>query len=104
MQRYPTWARALVLRARALEAAGRVDEAARDLEIAVNLAPSNALAWRTLGKILAQHGGALEAERADEALRNALTLEPGWTDLRELRDKLARRRATGSTRGAAADA
>ena len=97
VQRYPTWARALVLRARAFEAAGRVDEAARDLEIAVNLAPSNALAWRTLGKILAQHGGALEAERADEALRNALTLEPGWTDLRELRDKLARRRATAST-------
>ena len=96
VQRYPTWARALVLRARAFEATGRVDEAARDLEVAVNLAPSNALAWRTLGKILAQHGGALEAERADEALRNALTLEPGWTDLRELRDKLARRRATGS--------
>jgi tetratricopeptide (TPR) repeat protein len=97
VQRYPTWARALLLRARAFEAAGRVDEAARDLEVAVNLAPSNALAWRTLGKILAQHGGALEAERADEALRNALTLEPGWTDLRELRDKLARRRATGHT-------
>ena len=95
VQRYPTWPRALVLRARALEAAGRVDEAARDLEIAVNLAPSDAVAWRTLGKILAQHGGALEAERADDALRNALTLEPGWTDLRELRDKLARRRAVG---------
>ncbi|HEY7371709.1 MAG TPA: tetratricopeptide repeat protein, partial [Polyangia bacterium] len=96
VQRYPTWARALVLRARALEASGRVDEAARDLEVAVNLAPSDAVAWRTLGKILAQHGGALEAERADEALRNALTLEPGWTDLRELRDKLARRRAIGN--------
>jgi len=82
--------------ARALEASGRVDEAARDLEIAVNLAPSDALAWRTLGKILAQHGGALEAARADEALRNALTLEPGWTDLRELRDRLARRRAVGT--------
>jgi tetratricopeptide (TPR) repeat protein len=97
VRRYPTWPRALVLRARALEAAGRVDEAARDLDIAVNLAPSNALAWRTLGKILAQHGGALEADRADDALRNALTLEPGWTDLRELRDKLARRRAVGDT-------
>jgi tetratricopeptide (TPR) repeat protein len=96
-RRYPTWARALLLRARALEATGRVDEAARDLEIAVNLAPSNALAWRILGKILAQHGGALEAERADEALRHALTLEPGWTDLRELRDKLGRRRAPGAT-------
>jgi len=97
VQRYPTWPRALVLRARACEALGRVDEAARDLEIAVNLAPSNALAWRMLGKILAQTGGALEAERADDALRNALTLEPGWTDLRELREKLARRRAVGST-------
>jgi tetratricopeptide (TPR) repeat protein len=96
IRRYPTWPRALVLRARALEAAGRVDEAARDLEIAVNLAPSNSVAWRMLGKILAQHGGALEAERADDALRNALTLEPGWTDLRDLRDKLARRRAVGS--------
>ena len=45
--------------------------------------------------MLAAHGGALEAERADDALRHALTLEPGWTDLRELRDKLARRRAVG---------
>ena len=97
VQRYPTWPRALALRARAFEALGRVDEAARDLEIAVNLAPSNALAWRMLGRILAQHGGALEAERADDALRNALTLEPGWTDLRELREKLVRRRAVSST-------
>jgi tetratricopeptide (TPR) repeat protein len=97
VQRYPTWPRALVLRARALEAAGRVDEAARDLEVAVNLAPSNAQAWRMLGKILARHGGALEAERADDALRNALTLEPGWTDLRELRAQLARRRTAGQT-------
>ena len=79
--------------ARALEAAGRVDEAARDLEIAVNLAPSDAVAWRTLGKILAQHGGALEAERADDALRNALTLEPGWTDLR---DAARQARASGA--------
>jgi len=95
VQRYPTWSRALVLRARALEMIGRVDEAARDLEIAVNLAPSDAVAWRTLGKILATHGGALEAERADEALRNALTLEPGWADLRDLRDKLVKRRSAG---------
>src|SRR4030095_13045982 len=73
------------------------DAAGGDLEGSVNLAPSSALAWRMLGKILAQHGGALEAERADDALRNALTLEPGWTDLRELRDKLARRRAVGNT-------
>ena len=38
VQRYPTWARALVLRARAFEAAGRVDEAARDLEVGTRLA------------------------------------------------------------------
>jgi tetratricopeptide (TPR) repeat protein len=93
VRRYPSWSRALLLRARAFEATGRVDEAARDLKIAVNLAPSDGEAWRALGKILAQHGGALEAESADEALRNALTLEPGWADLRQLRDKLARRRA-----------
>jgi tetratricopeptide (TPR) repeat protein len=85
------WPRAR--RARAGASAGRVDEAAADLEIAVNLAPSDADAWRALGRLLAVHGGALEAERADEALRNALTLEPAWTDLRELRAQVARRRA-----------
>jgi tetratricopeptide (TPR) repeat protein len=92
-RRYPSWQRARLLRARVLEGLGRVDEATRDLEIAVNLAPSSAEAWRALGRLLALHGGALEAERADEALRNALTLEPAWTDLRELRAQIARRRA-----------
>ena len=75
------------------EAAERVDDAIRDLEIAVNLAPSNAGAWRALGRLLAAHGGALELDRADEALRQALTLEPAWSDLRELRAQIARRRA-----------
>ena len=83
---------ALPARARA-GGAGRVDEAMRDLEIAVNLAPSNAEAWRALGRLLAAHGGALELDRADEALRQALTLEPAWSDLRELRAQIARRRA-----------
>ena len=97
MQRYPTWPRALVLRARAFEAPG-----ASTRRRAIWRSPSTSrrrTRWRggRSGKILAQHGGALEAERADEALRNALTLEPGWTDLRELRDKLARRRAVGNT-------
>jgi tetratricopeptide (TPR) repeat protein len=90
----PGWARARIARAHALEAAGRVDEAVRDLEIAVNLAPSSAEAWRALGRLLALHGGALELERADEALRQALTLEPAWSDLRELRARIARRRTS----------
>jgi tetratricopeptide (TPR) repeat protein len=93
LRELPTWQRAHVVRARALEAAGRVDDAASELEIAVNLAPSDAEAWRALGRLLALHGGALEAERADEALRNALALEPAWTDLRELRAEVAHRRA-----------
>jgi Flp pilus assembly protein TadD len=90
---HPTWQRARFLRGRALEALGRVDEAARELEIAVNLAPSDAEAWRALGSLLAREGGALEADRADEALRNALALEPAWSDLRALRAQLAHRRA-----------
>ena len=89
----PSWPRARFLRARALESLGRVDEAVRDLEIAVNLAPSNAGGWRALGRLLAIHGGALEADRADEALQHALVLEPSWTDLRGLRAQLARRRS-----------
>jgi tetratricopeptide (TPR) repeat protein len=93
VRKYPSWQRSRFLLGRALESLGRVDEAARELEIAVNLAPSDAEAWRALGRLLALNGGALEAERADEALRNALTLEPAWSDLRELRTQLARRRA-----------
>ena len=94
--RYPSAASLRVARAQALEALGRLDEAARDLEVAVNLEPSNAEAWRTLGRLLAAHGGALELERADEALRQALTLEPAWSDLRALRAQIARRRAVVS--------
>ncbi|HET6148651.1 MAG TPA: tetratricopeptide repeat protein [Polyangia bacterium] len=93
LRRAPSWPRARFLRARALESLGRVDEAVRDLEIAVNLAPSDAASWRALGRLLATHGGALEAARADEALHNALILEPSWDDLRALRARLARRRA-----------
>ncbi len=93
VQQAPSWPRARFLRARALESLGRVDEAVRDLEIAVNLAPSNAGGWRALGRLLAIHGGALEADRADEALQHALVLEPSWTDLRGLRAQLARRRS-----------
>src|SRR5205085_12189276 len=85
--RAPRW-----LRARALEDLGRVDEAVRELGILVQLAPSQADAWRKLGELLAEHGGLLEAERADEALRRALALEPSWTELWVLRARVALRR------------
>jgi tetratricopeptide (TPR) repeat protein len=92
----PATATRLVADAKRLEAAERVDDAIRNLEIAVNLAPSDAEAWRALGRLLAEHGGALELDRADEALRQALTLEPAWSDLRLLREQIARRRAAVS--------
>jgi tetratricopeptide (TPR) repeat protein len=90
----PALALAQVARGRALEAAGRVDEAIAALEIAVNLVPSDPEAWRALGRLLATHGGALDLDRADEALRQALALEPAWSDLRELRAQIARRRSS----------
>src|SRR6185295_8171213 len=96
-------------RARALEALGRYDEATSELSILLQVRPSHARAWRLLGTMLAQHGGTLEAERADQALRRALALEPSWDDLRALRAVVAekRRRAVGPGRpgaGAAAAA
>jgi len=88
----PEMARRLAHEAQAAEESGRVDDAIRDLEIAVNLAPSDGESWRSLGRLLAANGGALELDRADDALRNALALEPGWADLRELRAQIARRK------------
>jgi tetratricopeptide (TPR) repeat protein len=79
------------LRARALEAVGRVDEEMRELRILTQLAPSHAAAWRKLGESLAQQGGLLEADRADEALRQALALEPSWIELWLLRARVALR-------------
>jgi len=87
----PAWRSARWLRARALDAAGRVDEEARELRILTQLAPSHARAWRKLGEILAEQGGLLEADRADEALRRALALEPAWTELWLLRARVALR-------------
>jgi tetratricopeptide (TPR) repeat protein len=89
---FPGWRESRFLRARALEELGRVDEAARELAILVQIAPSQAQAWRKLGELLALHGGLLEAERADEALRQALAREPSWTDLWLLRARVALRR------------
>ncbi len=88
----PDVARRLAHDAQTAEESGRVDDAIRDLEIAVNLAPSDGESWRELGRLLAANGGALELDRADDALRNALALEPGWVDLRELRAQIARRK------------
>jgi tetratricopeptide (TPR) repeat protein len=87
------WQRALVL-----ERLGQLDEASADLTVVVQLSPSHAQAWRRLGMILAQHGGGFEAERADEALRHALALEPSWSDLRDLRKQVAAKRARGLRR------
>jgi tetratricopeptide (TPR) repeat protein len=70
---------------------GRLDEEARELRVLTQLAPSDAGAWRSLGEILAEHGGVLEVERADAALREALALEPSWTELWLLRARLALR-------------
>src|SRR5207248_6683764 len=87
----PAWRAARWLRARALEAVGRIDEQARELRILTQLAPSHAQAWRRLGEILAEQGGLLEADRADAALRQALALEPSWTELWLLRARVALR-------------
>jgi tetratricopeptide (TPR) repeat protein len=92
VQRRPAWRALRWLRARAFEALGRFDDAARELTVLVRLAPSHADAWRRLGRILVTRGGALDAERADEALRHALALEPAWSDLWLLRAQAALRR------------
>jgi len=87
----PAWRAARWLRARALEAVGKLDEEARELRILTQLAPADAAAWRRLGRILTDQGGLLEADRADAALREALALEPSWSDLWLLRARVALR-------------
>jgi Flp pilus assembly protein TadD len=98
--RKPGWAQARLLRGKALEALGRHDQAVTELSLLLQFRPSEAQAWRLLGTILAKHGGALDAGRAEEALRRALVLEPTWDDLRELRRQVAERRraSEGETR------
>jgi len=93
---HPGWHEPRWARARALHALRSVDEAARELSVLVRLRPSHAQGWKLLGQILEEHGGQLEAERADEALRQALALEPSWTDLWRLRAKVALRRGRGA--------
>jgi tetratricopeptide (TPR) repeat protein len=96
----PAWARARLVRGKALEALGRHDQAVAELSLLLQFRPSEAEAWRLLGTLLAKHGGALESGRAEEALRRALVLEPTWDDLRELRRQVAERRraSAGETR------
>jgi Flp pilus assembly protein TadD len=88
----PGWAKARLVRGKALEALGRHDQAVAELSLLLQFRPSEAEAWRLLGTILAKHGGALESGRAEEALRRALVLEPTWEDLRELRRQVTERR------------
>ncbi|HEX4385878.1 MAG TPA: tetratricopeptide repeat protein, partial [Myxococcales bacterium] len=87
----PAWRAPRRARARALESLGRADEEARELRVLTQLAPSDAQAWRRLGEILAQQGGFVETDRADEALRQALSLEPSWIELWLLRARVALR-------------
>jgi len=87
----PAWRAAHWLRARCLESTGQLDEEARELRILTQLAPADAAAWRRLGRILTEQGGLLEANRADAALREALALEPSWTELWFLRARVALR-------------
>jgi tetratricopeptide (TPR) repeat protein len=92
LQAHPAWRGVRWLRARAFEALSRYDDAARELTVLLRLAPSHAEGWRRLGRILVEHGGALETERADEALRHALALQPSFTELWRLRARVALRR------------
>jgi tetratricopeptide (TPR) repeat protein len=87
----PAWRGPRRVRARALEMLGRADEEARELRVLTQLSPSDAFAWRRLGEILAQQGGFVETDRADEALRQALSLQPSWIELWLLRARVALR-------------
>jgi tetratricopeptide (TPR) repeat protein len=89
---YPGWRAPRWLRARALMALDRHDDAERELTVLLQLAPSHGPAWRHLGRILATHGGVRDADRADEALRHALAIEPAHFDLWLLRAQVALRR------------
>jgi tetratricopeptide (TPR) repeat protein len=91
-QATPSSTAARFARARAQAALGRYDQATRELTVLLQLRPSHAEAWRLLGTILALHGGVLESDHADQALRRALVLEPSWEDLRALRRQVAERR------------
>ncbi len=94
IRRYPAWRAPRWLRAQWLTERGHYDEVVKELAVLTRLAPSDARYHRLLGTLLAEHGGLLELERADEELRIAWMLEPEWTELAELRQRLASRRGT----------
>jgi tetratricopeptide (TPR) repeat protein len=98
IQAYPAFCPARELRARALSELRHYDEAVAEWTVITRLTPSDAMAHRQLGLILAEHGGFLGMQRADEALRTALALEPEWTELEAARQRLSERRAGSSTR------
>lgn len=89
VQQHPGWIEARWQRARALVALGRVEPGRTDLVAVVQLQPTRAEAWRRLGVLLVEQGR--DPLAADEALRHALALRPGATDLRDLRRRLAPR-------------
>jgi tetratricopeptide (TPR) repeat protein len=98
IQAYPAFCPARELRARALSELRHYDEAVAEWTVITRLTPSDAMAHRELGLTLAEHGGFLGMERADEALRTALALEPEWTELEAARQRLAERRPSPGTR------
>ncbi len=97
LQKNPAWHAPRKLRAVILSEQGHYDEAVKELTILTRLAPSEPVYHRQLGILLAEHGGLLELERADEALRVALALEPEWSELEPMRQKLAARRYDSPT-------
>lgn len=102
--KYPAWRAPRWLRAQRLSEQGHYDEAVKDLTVLTRLAPSNPQYHRLLGSLLAQHGGLLELDRADQELRIAYALEPEWTELLALRKELAARRTDATPLGAATTA
>jgi tetratricopeptide (TPR) repeat protein len=92
LAQYPAWRAPRRLRVKILTVQGHYDEAVKDLSTLSRLEPSEPAYFRQLGLLLAEHGGLLELERADVALHMALTLEPEWTELSDVRQRLAARR------------
>jgi tetratricopeptide (TPR) repeat protein len=95
---WPAWRAPRELRTRLLIDQGHYDEAVKELTTLTRLQPSNPMHFRQLGLLLAEHGGLLELERADEALRIAFALEPEWSELVTARERLAARRFDASPR------
>lgn len=90
--KYPAWRAPRQIRAKVLTEQGHYDEAVKELTILVRLEPSEPRFHRDLGLLLAEHGGLLELERADEELHIAIALEPEWSELEPIRVRLAARR------------